>query len=203
MSDYSIPDSSYNNYNYEPLKKKMKYEDELELYQFKIGYLTKKGYILLENKKLLNNGCDLDYLDKDTENNIENDTENDTENDNYTILLDSHNRPFEMYILQFQSCEGADCYLVSDNSKININKGYTLKELFDNFTNGQYLIGTVQYYYKHHYNFGIIDTLSSYDDDDTNDEIRLHYTQLRSYEGNNAWRTIKWDLFADFVPKDN
>ena len=188
MSDYDILDSSYD--NYEPLKKKMKYDEEIELYQFQIGYLTKKGYILLENKKLLSTDFKLDYLDKDIE------------NDNYTILLDIHNRPFEMYILQFQSCEGADCYLVEDkyNSQIDINKGYTLKELFNNFKNGDYLIGIVQYYYKDHYKNGIIDTLSSYDDD-TNDEIRLHYTQLRSYEGNNAWRTIKWDLFADFVPR--
>jgi hypothetical protein len=189
MSDNSLTDTFL-----EPPKKKIKYDEEIELYQFQIGYLTKKGYILLENKNLLGNGCELDYLDKDTENNIE--------NDNYTILLDRHNRPFEMYILQFQSCEGADCYLVSNkyNLQIDINKGYTLKQLFDNFINGNYLIGTVQYYYKDHYKNGIIDTVSSYDDD-INDEIRLHYTQLRSYEGNNAWRTINWDLFADLVPK--
>ena len=187
MSEEYISDTYY-----EPLHKKMKYETEIELYQFQIGYLTKKGYILLENKKLLGNDFNCDNLDKDSE------------YDNYTILLDMHNRPFEMYILQFQSCEGLDYYLVDNkyNSQIDINKGYTLKQLFDNFINGKYLIGTIQYYYKDHYKTGIIDTISSYDDD-TNDEIRLHYTQLRSYEGNVAWRTITWDLFEDFVPKDN
>lgn len=192
MSDYYMTDTFL-----EPPKKKIKYDEEIELYQFQIGYLTKRGYILLENKKLLGNGYEFD----DCFNKNENDNnENNNENDNYKILLDRNNRPFEMYILQFQSCEGADCYLVADKSQIDINKGYTLNQLFEHFINGNYLIGIVQYYYKDHYKNGIIDTVSSYDDD-INDEIRLHYTQLRSYEGNNAWRTIKWDLFEDFVPK--
>ena len=99
----------------EPPAKKMKFEKELELYQFQIGYLTKKGYILLENKKILGENFNCNNLDEDSE------------YDNYIILLDRHNRPFEMYILQFQSCEGVDCYLVADKSQIDINKGYTIK----------------------------------------------------------------------------
>ena len=79
-----------------------------------------------------------------------------------------------------------------------INKGYTINEIFNNFINGKYLIGTLKYYYKNNYNNGIIDDISMYQDD-VNDEIRLHYTKSRCESGNVAWRTITWDLFEKYV----
>ena len=63
MSDYYSPDTS--NDNDEPQKKKIKYEEDFELYKFQIGYLTKKGYILLENKNLLGNDSEFDYLENE------------------------------------------------------------------------------------------------------------------------------------------
>jgi hypothetical protein len=167
-------------HDYEPPKKKMKYEeDTILLLQFEIGYLTKKGNILLENKKILDND----------------------DNDDNVILQDRHNRPFEMYILNFQTFEGGELYLISDKSQIDINKGYTIKYIFENFINGHYLIGTLQAYYKNNYNYtnGIIDNISTYNSDN-NSEIILHYTKTKDYDGNVAWRTIHWDLFEEFVP---
>ena len=46
-----------------------------------------------------------------------------------------------------------------------------------------------------------IDYSNSDNDSIENDEILLHYTKLRSNYLNVAWRTIKWDLFKDYVPK--
>ena len=182
---------------YEPPKKIMKYDNdngnsnssrkiwqsELELVQFKIGYVTKKSNIILDSKKI--------------------------EDDEHTILVDSNNKPFEVYVLNFQTFEGGEAYLISNTSdkksdnisKIDINKGYTIREIFNNFMKADYLIGILHYYYKKNYENGIITDVSTFDDD-SNDEIRLHYTKTRGYEGNVAWRTIKWDLFEEFVPKD-
>jgi hypothetical protein len=180
---------------YEPPKKIMKYDNvngnsnssrkiwqsELELVQFKIGYVTKKGNILLEKK-------------------------NDDSEDNDILLIDINNKPIEVYILNFQTFEGGEAYLISNTSdnktdtisKIDINKGYTIREIFNNFMKADYLIGILHYYYKKNYENGIITDVSTFDDD-SNDEIRLHYTKTRGYEGNVAWRTIKWDLFEEFV----
>jgi len=65
---------------------------------------------------------------------------------------------------------------------------------------GEYLIGTLHYYYKNNYKNGIITDVSTFNDA-SNDEIRLHYSKTSDYSGNVAWRTIKWDLFSEFVPK--
>ena len=179
---------------YEPPKKIMKYENdnendnenknsniwksEIELVQFKIGYVTKKGDILLEKNS--------EYND--------------------ILLIDSNNKPSEVYILNFQTFEGGEAYLISNTSdnitNININKGYTICEIFNTFMKGDYLIGTLHYYYKNNYKNGIITDVSLFNDD-SNSEIRLHYTKNKNYYGNVAWRTIKWDLFEEFVPNDN
>jgi hypothetical protein len=179
---------------YEPPKKIMKYEDEVKLIQFEIGYLTKKGNILLDIKNT-----------KESESRYDND--NDDDNINYDTILrfDSNNKPIEVYILNFQTFEGGEYYLISNNTdnitNIDINKGYTINEIFNNFMKGDYCIGILHYYYKTYYRNGIITNISSFDDN-SNDEIRLHYTNPRDYEGNVAWRTINWDLFEEFVPKD-
>lgn len=38
---------------------------------------------------------------------------------------------------------------------------------------------------------------------EANSEIRLHYNYPRSYAGNVAWRSIKWDLFKPLVEEMN
>jgi hypothetical protein len=172
--------------DYEPPKKMMKYDNvnvniwktEIALVQFKLGYVTKKGNILLENKKIEDNM----YPDHNDE--------------------PEKSEHFKVYILHFQTFEGGDAYLISNtNTDIDINKGYTINEIFNNFINGYYKIGMLHHYYQNYYQNGIINDITTFDDD-RNDEIRLHYTQLWSYKGNVAWRTITWDLFEDFVPKD-
>ena len=189
---------------YEPPKKIMKYEHgnsnrtgwktEIELVQFKIGYLTKKGNILLENKNIEDNV----YLEHDDR---EDEHDNVCDDDN-TLLIDNDNKPFEVYLLNFQTFEGGEAYLVdiSNISKIDINKGYTINEIFNNFIRGDYFIGILHYYYKNNYENGIITDVSTFDDKN-NDEIRLHYTKDRSCEGNIAWRNMTWDLFEECVPK--
>ena len=173
---------------YEPPNKMMKYEDDtlnknvwksgIELVQFNIGYVTKKGNIFLEK----------------------------TSEDNDTLLIDSNNKLCEVYILNFQTFEGGESYLISNPSdnitNIDINKGYTIREIFNNFMNGYYSIGILHCYYKNNNKNGIITDISTFNDD-SNSELRLHYTKNKNYYGNVAWRTIKWDLFEDFVPNDN
>jgi hypothetical protein len=157
----------------------MKYEDENVLVQFRIGYLTKKGNILLENNKIEDN----EYPE---------------DNDDNILLSDRNNKRIKVYILNFQCIEGGELYLIANT--INMNKNYTIHDIFDNFMKGDYFIGTLHYYYKNNYKNGIISDVSTFDDP-SNDEIRLHYTQLSSYKGNVAWRTITWDLFQEFVSK--
>ena len=198
---------------YEPPKKMMKYENgnsnrtgrksELELVQFKIGYLTKKGNILLDNQNIE----DSEYTDDDYINDEYIVNNNDCFDYDTILRVDSNNKPIVVYILNFQTFEGGEAYLISNNNdttdnitNIDINKGYTINEIFNNFMKGNYFIGILHYYYKTYYRNGIITNVSSFDDD-SNDEIRLHYTQDKSYEGNCAWRTITWDLFEEFVPK--
>ena len=134
--------------------------------------------------------------------------DNEDNEDNDTLLIDSNNKPCEVYILNFQTIEGGEAYLISntnstDNiSKIDINKGYTIREIFNNFMKGDYSIGILHYYYKNNYKNGIITDVSPFNDD-SNSEIRLHYTKNKNYYGNVAWRTMNWDLFEEFVPNDN
>jgi len=190
---YYVSNDIYNTYdNYEPPKKKMKYEEEIEckleeeiepvLLQFKIGYITKSGNILLDNKNIIDDEYPYDA-------------------DNNTLLIGSHKKPFEISLLHFQTFEGGEAYLIDYNwTKVGLNKSYTINDIYDKFINGIYLIGTLKYYHKNNYKNGIIDDVSEFHDE-ANSEIRLHYTKPRHEIGNVAWRTINWDLFYDFVPK--
>ena len=191
---------------YEPPKKIMKYENEndninrygnrckteIELVQFKIGYVTKKGDILLEKNN------------EDSKHSEHSEHSEDSE-DNNILLSDSNNKPFKVYIMNFQTFEGGEAYLIANTNdtitNIDINKGYTINEIFNNFMKGNYFIGILHYYYKDNYKNGIITDITTFDDD-SNDEIRLHYTKNKKYYGNVAWRSMNWDLFEDFVPKD-
>jgi hypothetical protein len=107
-------------------------------------------------------------------------------------------------VLHFQTVEGADYYMIANmipNSiYIDINKGYTVDEIYKYFITGNFMIGTINYYYFtiHKYYKFIIKNLNNLDHDD-NSEIKLHYTTNRSNPLNVAWRTINWDLFSDYV----
>lgn len=103
-------------------------------------------------------------------------------------------------ILHFQSAEGADIYIIANmiQNNIDINKGYTLDEIFTNFINNKFHIGTIQHYNnKEQY---IIKNIKTLEDDD-NSEIKLHYTTSKKDPNNIAWRTITWDLFEEYVPQ--
>jgi len=103
-------------------------------------------------------------------------------------------------ILHFQSAEGADIYIIANmiQNNIDINKGYTLDEIFTNFINNKFHIGTIQHYNnKEQY---IIKNIKTLEDDD-NSEIKLHYTASKKDPNNIAWRSITWDLFEEYVPQ--
>ena len=163
--------------SYEPPRKKMKYESKL--LQFSVGYLLKDGTICLNENK-------------------------DDKVEGLEIL--EFNKVFKP-VLHFQSVEGADIYMIGnlhnnlDYDIFDINKGYTLDEIYNYFMNGKFHIGSVQHYNNDYmngiYNIRNINTL----DDDNNSEIKLHYTTSRSNSINVAWRSITWDLFSEYVPQ--
>ena len=110
-------------------------------------------------------------------------------------------------VLQFQYVErGVDVYIIGNmipNSiYIDINKGYTLDEIYKYFIDGNFMIGTINYFYSNNfenYKF-IIKNINTLEHED-NSEIKLHYTTSKKNVNNVAWRTIQWDLFSDYVPQ--
>ena len=123
------------------------------------------------------------------------------------ILILDKNTEMYMYnekpIMQFQTVEGADIYIIGNmiENIIDINKGYTLDEIYNYFINGKLHIGSVSHndgkYVKNHM---IIKNISTLEHDD-NSEIKLHYTTSKKNINNVAWKTIQWDLFSDYVPQ--
>jgi len=170
MSEYFDNNLDNDLDNYEPLHKKIKYEEPI-LIQFEIEYLLEDGNIHI--------------LEKNSE-------KNENYNENY--------KP----ILQLQVVEGADVYIIGNMNEniIDINKGYTLDQIFNYFINNKLHIGTVAHYNgkygKNTLNIQHINTLEHSD----YSNIKLHYTASRYYDDNNAWRTIGWDLFSEYVPKN-
>ena len=112
---------------------------------------------------------------------------------NDPTLLGGNGNPFKITVIRFQQVEGATLYL---QLYINDEKD-TIQQIFEKMMDG-----SLDIYVRHHYgngtnyltNHGNIYNIES-------DELLLHYTQLRSNYLNVAWRTIKWDLFKDYVPK--
>jgi len=112
-----------------------------------------------------------------------------------------------VYVLKIQECSsGSSIYLVltgGDETK-------TKEEIYKHFLEGKYLIGNFNWFSDP----SLIFNIKSYNDINVNDkdadysEIKLHYTQPRTYTDENgdkinqAWRTITWDLFDEFVNKD-
>jgi len=88
--------------------------------------------------------------------------------------------------------------LTSEDDKTN-----SIQELFSKFLDGKFLLG----FSNDFINPYLITGISRFDDKE-NSEIKLHYTQTRNHvdehgaKDNCAWRTITWDLFDEFVPKN-
>ena len=82
------------------------------------------------------------------------------------------------------------------------DKKKSIQELFSNLLEGKFLVGFSNYFVNPY----IITNISLFNNEENN-EIKLHYTEPRTYTDkdgdkvNNAWRTITWDLFDEFVPK--
>jgi hypothetical protein len=112
-----------------------------------------------------------------------------------------------VYVLKIQECgTGGSIYLVLNGG----DEYKTKKEIYKNFLKGKYLIGNFNWFTDP----CLIFNIKSYNDINVNDEdadyseIKLHYTQPRTYTDENgdqinqAWRTITWDLFDEFVVKN-
>jgi len=117
------------------------------------------------------------------------------EKDYFLLAGSNGNTKISIYVLKIQECEGVAIYLILTSG----DEYKSLEEIFKLFLEGKYLIGTLEYYFKNQYENGFITNIKSFDEDEYS-EIKLHYTKPRSHPGNCAWRTLKWDLFADFVP---
>ena len=80
----------------------------------------------------------------------------------------------------------------------------SISDLFSDFLEGKFLIG----HSNNFINSYIITDICRFNDEQNND-IKLHYTQKRDHvdkngdKVNHAWRSITWDLFDEFVPKND
>lgn len=73
----------------------------------------------------------------------------------------------------------------------------TKEDLYHLLIEGKFDIGIARLGSYH-----VIKEITPYSHND-NDEIRLHYTEPRTFEGNIAWRSITWDAFKDIVDDIN
>ena len=112
-----------------------------------------------------------------------------------------------VYVLKIQECSsGGSIYLVLSGG----DETKTKEEIYKNFLKGNYLIGNFNWFSDPYLIFNIksYNDINENDEDDDYSEIKLHYTKPRSYTDENgdkinqAWRTITWDLFDEFVNKD-
>ena len=76
-------------------------------------------------------------------------------------------------------------------------EGEPKKEMYDLLVEGKFDIGIARLRSYH-----VIKEITPYSHND-NDELRLHYTEPRTFEGNVAWRSITWDAFKDIVDDIN
>jgi len=106
----------------------------------------------------------------------------------------------------FQTVDGACIYAVTnkDTWLIDIEVyrhikkyPYTRRTLFKILLLGHFDIGVTRIG-KYH----VISDITSYNDE-SNSEIRLHYTKPKATNGNVAWRSINWDLFRNMVDELN
>jgi hypothetical protein len=152
------------------------------------GYLTKNNNIVLKN---------------DTKNENKDETKDETKHENNdSILLSGSdgNTKISVFVLKIQEYgTGGSIYLIlNDGDEIK-----TKTELYNSFLEGNNLIGNFNYFH----NPDLIFDIKPFDNDDYS-EIKLHYTKPRHYKNKNgekvncAWRSITWDLFDEFLVKD-
>lgn len=107
---------------------------------------------------------------------------------------------------QLQTVTAATIYAIFNNDKwTNTYDLYRFlcltrnnnKEMYNLLINGNFDIGIARLSSYH-----VIKEITPYSHDD-NHEIRLHYTEPRTTEGNIAWRSITWDAFKDIVDELN
>lgn len=106
----------------------------------------------------------------------------------------------------FQSITCAEIYAIFNNDQWSNSydlyryiclRRNTNKELYKLLIEGNFDIGIARLGSYH-----VIKEITPYSHDN-NDEIRLHYTQPKTTEGNIAWRSITWDAFKDIVDELN
>ena len=106
----------------------------------------------------------------------------------------------------FQSIMCAEIYAIFNNDQWSNSydlyryiclRRNTNKELYNLLIEGNFDIGIARLGSYH-----VIKEITPYSHDN-NDEIRLHYTQPKTTEGNIAWRSITWDAFKDIVDELN
>ena len=93
------------------------------------------------------------------------------------------------YVCHIQTADCVRIYAISERPLRNI----AMKDIFVMLQQGKFKFGVA--YIN---NSNTITDINDFQHED-NSEIRLHYTQPRSFIGNVAWRSIHWDLFADFI----
>lgn len=94
-----------------------------------------------------------------------------------------------IYVCHIQTVDCARIYAISERPLRDI----ALQDLFTMLQKGNFKFGVTTYH-----NYNTITAINDFHHEE-NSEILLHYTQPRSFPGNVAWRSIHWDLFADFI----
>jgi len=109
--------------------------------------------------------------------------------------------PFKVPVLKIQEGgSGGNVWLILNSED---DKKKSIQELFSNLLEGKFLIGFSNYFVNPY----IITDISRFNNEE-NIEIKLHYTEPRTYTDkngdkiNNSWRTITWDLFDKSVNKN-
>lgn len=111
-------------------------------------------------------------------------------------LPQANNLAVKTAVMHFQTADTVKIYAVLNNTYnwvTGINN-YSKAEILEKLKQGEFYIGTIGLGDPSN----LIRRILSYEHDD-NSEIHLHYTKPRGYPGNVAWRSINWDLFAEFV----
>lgn len=109
----------------------------------------------------------------------------------------------KIYVCHLQTVDCAIIYAIAEQDPGHLSNGAFLKML----QNGDFKIGVKRLNDindisdEDEKSYHIIYDITSYMAEE-NSELRLHYTQPRSYPGNIAWRSIHWDLLAELVNKE-
>lgn len=95
-----------------------------------------------------------------------------------------------IYVCHIQTVDCVRIYAIAERP---LQQDITCEDMFALLKKGEFKFGIARIN-----NSNTITDITDFEHED-NSEIRLHYTQPRSFPGNVAWRSIHWDLFADFI----